>query len=119
MNSTTGTRKFSMSSSGSSEDSVKKMARKKKTKVPKVNPHHFDPLAFAYDYEAELLQSEEYQLDFLCGDNCADMMLLQEFQRPETYKALHAGVKKIKANKKEDDDNGWVFVEEVGSKKKK
>ncbi len=93
--------------SGSSKDSSKMSGDKKtKTKEPKVNHSHF-----SYDYEAKLLQSEEYQFAFFADDDCADMMLLNEFHS-ETNEV-------VKSSKKKDDDNGWVFIVDVGSKKKK
>ena len=84
MKNSTGTPKFNSMIGKNIRVSSSGAPGKKKTKVPKVDPHHF----LAYDYEArraEMLESEEYQFAHFSGDDCAEMLmrLLQDFHHDD------------------------------------
>ena len=86
----------------------KKKPKKKqpKKRVPKKNKPKIFHNHFSYeDHEAEILQSEDYQFAFFADDDCADMMLLNAFAIDDDD-----NIQVVKGNKKEDEDNGWVFV---------
>ncbi len=85
------------------KESKKKQPMKKVPKKKKPRTYHNH---FSYeDYEAEILQSEEYQFAFFADDDCANMMLQNAFAIDDDD-----DIQVVKSNKKQDEDNGWVFV---------